>query len=360
MPKAATKAFAAAILHLALSVGTIMDLAPPKDGTPVIEDSPQARIALLGSLGRYVYVIVTHVMLEKELMNEDLKDVSHLRLVAVLLQEFIYGSRYNKLTPSLRRAIYVLADLTASPQLLRTLTCAVHLYRISRLSDSGQQTGGALERLPRLFELAKTAYRGNEDPREVPFLSDALQLCSEPRDNASGDQLGVYTICLDVFRHACAASEVQDVSLTEVFKSMGRALRGIEQNLRQPVISDEDRLQLREQRYQYIGIALRHDNGHSLWPYRVVLGESWAETLRYIRDVAAAQEPGHPENEITLKLLRAVRVAVQYIHDADLGYGNFVNEYDRYEAWVNMGGCAKTTGRLNRDPELCWCSYTGI
>ncbi|KAG8926045.1 hypothetical protein FRC01_009415, partial [Tulasnella sp. 417] len=361
MPKAATKAFAAAILHLALSVGTIMDLAPPKDGALAIADSPQAQAALLGDLGDYVYYLARWVMLENRLRDGDLKDVSHLRLVAVLLEELIYGSRHEELTESLRRAIAVLADLTASPQLLRTLTCAVHLYRISRASDSGQQTGGALERLSQRFELAKTVYRGQENARDVPFLSDALQLCSDPRDSANRDQLDVYTICLDVFRHACAASEVQYVNLTRVFKSMGRALRGIEQNLRQPVISDEDRLQLREQRYQNIRIALRGRDGYFLLRYSSELGESWAQTLRYITDVASAQEPGHPENKVTLELFGAIQTKVQsldgYFRNA---YRNFGNEYDTFDAWVNMGGCAKTSGRLNRDPELCWCSYARL
>lgn len=68
---------------------------------------------------------------------------------------------------------------------------------------------------------------------------------------------------------------------------------------------------------------------------------SLVETLRYVREVAAPDEPGHPENTVTLHLFRLVRVGIQklpyYLNEAR----ELEKELDKLEEWVNIGGCAK-------------------
>ncbi|KAG8926044.1 hypothetical protein FRC01_009414 [Tulasnella sp. 417] len=158
MPEAAPNAFAAAILHLGLSVGTITDLAPPKNWSLAVGDSLQAQPAL--SKVQVFFVLVLAKKLECYSFSSDMKHVSHLRLFVILIQQLFYGSLADSLSRSLRTAIETLAALTASHELLCTLTCAVHLYALSREDDPEQQAGWALERLPRFFELARRAYRG--------------------------------------------------------------------------------------------------------------------------------------------------------------------------------------------------------
>ncbi|KIO16722.1 hypothetical protein M407DRAFT_33617 [Tulasnella calospora MUT 4182] len=138
---------------------------------------------------------------------------------------------------------------------------------------------------------------------------------------------------------------------------MGRLMRDLELDIRHPIILKENQEELRAYKDQYVRAILRNlGNGGSYMWYEE-LCKSLAETLRYIREFAAAQEPGHPENKFTLHLFRLVLVALQdkwYRSE----FQDFEEEYGRFNAWVNMGGCAKTPGRLNRDPELCWCAYT--
>ncbi|KAG9024146.1 hypothetical protein FS837_005464, partial [Tulasnella sp. UAMH 9824] len=72
MPSAAAKAFAAAILHLALSVGNIIDLAPPEDRPPAIRRSLQAQPMLSSDQVCYFWTLASQVKLEDHLWGEDL------------------------------------------------------------------------------------------------------------------------------------------------------------------------------------------------------------------------------------------------------------------------------------------------
>ncbi|KAG8911722.1 hypothetical protein FRC01_005558, partial [Tulasnella sp. 417] len=339
MPKAATKAFAATLLHLALSVGTIMELVAPKDRPLTIKDSPQVQPAFSDDLTGSLWIFAKDVMLEPHLWNVDLKDVNHLPLLGILLDELFYGAYYDELAQRLRVAIETLSNLTTSHQLSRTLTCTVNLYMLSRKGDPGWQARVAPELLPQLFELTQTSYRARLTTWTVPFLAEAFQQALELRANENIDGTEVGRICLDVFRHAC---EYQDVPLYGICKSMTCVVRDIEVGIRHPATSEGDQAQLRGQRNDYFGIIMDKLESYRLLPYVSELGESWAETLQYIRDVAAVKEPGHPENRVTLELFRAVWVKVQTPSGFDLDYGDFGNEYGKFEALVNMGGCAKS------------------
>lgn len=134
--------------------------------------------------------------------------------------------------------------------------------------------------------------------------------------------------------------------------------RGIELDIRHPEISEHDRARLRRQKAQYIGAILQNFDIGRLKYYVSDLYNSLTGTLECIRR-STIQEPGHPENRVTLELFRLVQVKLEYPTFLEFDAGLFDRELDRFEAWINMGGCAKSPGRLNRDPELCWCSYIG-
>ncbi|KIO18069.1 hypothetical protein M407DRAFT_32239 [Tulasnella calospora MUT 4182] len=353
MPGAATKAFSAAILHLALSVGNIMDLAPPKDRARAIENSPQGQPVLSGEFVVHLWSLAENVKLEEDLQDGD---VNHLRLLGILLSHLFLGARYGHGKVLLRVAIGVLAKFTTSHQLLCTLTCAGKMYGVYRTWNSLERVAQRYERLSELFEFAKTAYEGRQDSCDVPFLLEALQLSVELCDGENRDRSEAYQICLDVLRHAC---QLEDIDLEGVFAPMGSLMRHIELHIRHPGIQRPYQEQLRGYKYQYVGILLRRLDGSLSYLSIEDLCESLAETLRYTRECAAAREPGHPENRVTLDLFRLLRVRLQQrARQWQVGY--FEKEYEKFEAWVDMGGCAKTPGRINRDPELCWCPYIEV
>lgn len=80
---------------------------------------------------------------------------------------------------------------------------------------------------------------------------------------------------------------------------------------------------------------------HLISCHAIELGESLAETLRYIREFAAAREPGHPENRVTLDLFKLIRIRLQRRYYYYFGVQLFSQEWDKFEAWIDMGGCAK-------------------
>ncbi|KAG8912520.1 hypothetical protein FRC01_005064 [Tulasnella sp. 417] len=96
-PAATTKAFAAAILHLALAAGTIMDMAPPKSRALVNNNPPQAQPALSNYLVLYFCAITKNVQLEQDLWDGDLAHVNHLRLLGVFLNACVFGSTFGHL-----------------------------------------------------------------------------------------------------------------------------------------------------------------------------------------------------------------------------------------------------------------------
>ncbi|KIO30413.1 hypothetical protein M407DRAFT_20480 [Tulasnella calospora MUT 4182] len=364
MPAAATKAFATAILHLALSVGTIMDLVPPKDRVPAIENFPQGQPVLSDDLVRDFYYLTMNVELETNLWDGDLKHVNHLRLLGILLKALFYDSYFahdNKWY--LEYVTTRLPKFTTSHQLLRTLTCAVKMHVASLKSDSLEGETKRYEQLPGLFEFAKTTYSGRKHSYTVPFLSKALTPFIESRDGKNRDRSEVYRIRLGVLRHAF---ELEHINLTGVFAASGLLMRNIELDIRHPGIPKPYQEELRECKDQYVRILVRKLDDYLPSWYANELCESLAETLRYILEFAGAQEPQeprHPENQVTLDLFRLLRVRLQNQYneddtrDSEKRYERFEEQYERFEAWVDMGGCAKTPGRLNRDPELCWCPY---
>ncbi|KAG8911671.1 hypothetical protein FRC01_005591, partial [Tulasnella sp. 417] len=153
---AATKAFAAAILHIALLVGSIADLVPPRNRPTAVEGSQPA---LSPGYISHSWILVIDVELETDLWDGDLKHVSHLRLLGILLDPLLFCSFANHSKGHLRAVIIKLANFTPSHQLLTTLTCAVNLYRLSRYWDPDHPVRTELERLPQLFELVQATYR---------------------------------------------------------------------------------------------------------------------------------------------------------------------------------------------------------
>ncbi|KAG8958360.1 hypothetical protein FRC00_002830 [Tulasnella sp. 408] len=151
VPEAATKAFASAILHLALSVGTIMNLAPPKDRALVIKYSLQVQPVLSQDLVWYFYGLAEWAGLESDLWDGDLKDVHHLLLLGIVLDNLFFDAWVESHRSYLLSAIKSLANFTMSRQLLGTLCCAVKVYISYRQTER-------YKGLPELFEVVKTTY----------------------------------------------------------------------------------------------------------------------------------------------------------------------------------------------------------
>ncbi|KAG9042116.1 hypothetical protein FS837_011267 [Tulasnella sp. UAMH 9824] len=163
---APAKAFAAVILHMALSVGTIMDLV---DRKLVIKTRLQAQLERWNILDLVMpwNNLVAYVELEKDLQDGDLKNVNLLRLLGIPLRACFLSSyrRYSRYSAidfperPLRQAIETVAKLTASRQSLGALTFAVTAYMLSPESKLGRESL-KYEQLSELFNLAKEAYHG--------------------------------------------------------------------------------------------------------------------------------------------------------------------------------------------------------
>ncbi|KAG8923198.1 hypothetical protein FRC01_013075 [Tulasnella sp. 417] len=344
LPDAAARSFAAAILHLALSVGTIMDLAHHKEQPPSITNSPEARPAVSPVLNQYFSHLVMYAKLGETWWDGDLKHVSHRLLLPFVIHPLLCFTWYCYMTERVRERIRRLIDSPPSRQLLVTLTFAVKAY-VSCPTDPNVYSEGSIERyerLSRIFNVAKKSYRdpgGTPEvivPSEVPFLSEALQLCTESVDQDDIDRSDVYRICLGVFRHAC---EVKRVSLLNVFAPMGRLVQNIEFDVRHAWAQRRDHQELREYKGQYAGILVRKLTRYMPDDETEELCKSLIGTLQYIREVATPQEPGHPENRVTLKLFRSVRARMQEGWYSNVGEG-VKRECDKFEAWIDMGGCA--------------------
>ncbi|KAG8919360.1 hypothetical protein FRC01_001326, partial [Tulasnella sp. 417] len=342
---ATAKAFAAAILHLALSVGTILDLVSPEGRLVDIKDSPQAPPVLSYDRVHSFSAIAGDAALNSQLADGDMKHVSPLRLFGIVLKGLFYGPFNRDLERQMRSTIENLANFTTSYQLIHSLPCAVQLYALSRQNNHDRQAGRPFEHLPQMFELVQTAYKdytkwlnySRKSTWIAPFLSGVLHLSSESRDRETRDRSDVYKICLDVFRHAC---EFDGYHLPIVFASMGRMMRDIELDVRHPALPEQDRAELRRRKDQYIGIILHKMDSNRLEFYHRDLSESLGETLQYIQDVAAPQEPGHHENRVTLELFKLVRAKFQQ-PDYPFQFWDFDNAYDEFEAWVDMGDHGK-------------------
>ncbi|KAG8964570.1 hypothetical protein FRC00_001817 [Tulasnella sp. 408] len=151
MPEAATKAFASAILHLALSVGTLTDLAPPKDRALVIKNSLQVQPMLSDDMVKYFYGLASWTGLESNLWDGDLKDVNHLLILGIVLDNLFYETYAGSGRFWLLDAIRTLAKFTMSLKLLGTLCCASKVYISFCRAERWKQ-------LPQLFEAVKTTY----------------------------------------------------------------------------------------------------------------------------------------------------------------------------------------------------------
>ncbi|KIO27369.1 hypothetical protein M407DRAFT_23414 [Tulasnella calospora MUT 4182] len=346
LPLVAFHAVAAALLHLALSVGTIVD-------RPLaVKSSPQTQIVLSHDLARDIWRIARNVKDARDVWDGNQEHISHLGLFGFLLSQLDCSWRFDYWRSNLRVTIDTIADLPPSHHVLCTLACAVKVYIVSSEWDPEDERWES-KRSPWLFELARVSYRGPAE-LSVPFLLEIFQLSFKSQDGAYGNQYESYKIRLDVFCHAC---EWKSSQLDGVFASMGRLMRDLELDIRHPIIRKKNQEELRAYRDRYVRTILRNLVPGGLYWWRKELYKSLTETLIYIRELAAAREPGHPENRFTLDLFRLVQVALQDGRDRDHAQ-DFEEEYVRFDAWVNMGGCAKSPGRLNRDPELCWCPCT--
>ncbi|KAG8923194.1 hypothetical protein FRC01_013071 [Tulasnella sp. 417] len=125
---------------------------------------------------------------------------------------------------------------------------------------------------------------------------------------------------------------------------MGRLFQNIELDLRDSRFQRRDCQELREYKGRYAGILVRRFDRYLSRSEKKELFTSLTGILRYIREVAAAQEPGHPENAVTLDLFRSLRARMQKGWCLDI-VGGFESECDEMDAWINMGGCANIKPR---------------
>ncbi|KAG9036175.1 hypothetical protein FS837_001738, partial [Tulasnella sp. UAMH 9824] len=156
VPDAAAKAIAATILHLALSVGTIMDLAPPKDRALVI--FPPLRPMLPNHLIWYFWKLATMTQLEHDLWDDDLKDVNILRFLGILLRKLFQDCIHLHDWEHIEGAFDILSNFTTSHQLLCSLSCVAKVYFLLRHSNPPTEDVDRHERLSQLFEIFKTIY----------------------------------------------------------------------------------------------------------------------------------------------------------------------------------------------------------
>ncbi|KAG8947789.1 hypothetical protein FRC04_010275 [Tulasnella sp. 424] len=147
MSEVAARALAAAIVHMALSVGSITDLVPP-------EYRPQTIEGFTGVMRPSASRVTRNAAFEGRVLNRDLKDVSGLRLMGDLLGSLLYSPNRTALT-NLRYTAEALSESSTSHQSLCTLACAV---KMSIEWDSGAMPGPGS--FSPLFELAKTTYQG--------------------------------------------------------------------------------------------------------------------------------------------------------------------------------------------------------
>ncbi|KAG8947790.1 hypothetical protein FRC04_010276 [Tulasnella sp. 424] len=149
----AGKAFATAILHVALSVGTITDLVPPGYQHQMIEGFTRVT-ELPTDAAIHVSGIARNVDLEWYSLDGDQRHVSGLRLIGPLLGSLLESPDQTALRV-LRDRTKVLAKITPSHQSLCTLALAV---KMSIEWDFEENPSNSLPH--RLFKLAKTAYEG--------------------------------------------------------------------------------------------------------------------------------------------------------------------------------------------------------
>lgn len=93
-----------------------------------------------------------------------------------------------------------------------------------------------------------------QNSSRTPFLSEAFDLSLEPLDSENVDRSEFHQICLHIFRHAC---ELDNVNLTGVFASVGRSIRNVELDIRNPVAQTRCGEELRGQKRQYVEIIVR-------------------------------------------------------------------------------------------------------
>ncbi|KAG9021977.1 hypothetical protein FS837_006829, partial [Tulasnella sp. UAMH 9824] len=82
----------------------------------------------------------------------------------------------------------------------------------------------------------------------------ALDLALGSLGGENEDRSEVYKMCLDIVRHAC---QLDNVDLTGVFASVGRLMRNVELDIRNPVAQRRYGKQLRGYKHQYVEILVR-------------------------------------------------------------------------------------------------------
>ncbi|KAG9032481.1 hypothetical protein FS837_002733 [Tulasnella sp. UAMH 9824] len=159
VPDAAAKAFASAILHLALSAGKIMDLGPAKDRALVIQSSPHFQPVLSREQLWGFCHLASMAGLEQGLWHGDPKDVNILLILGMLVGRLFLNSLFCYDKRQLQGAITILTNFTTSHQLLCTLSCAVKLY-ILFPQQVDQDMIETYEQLSQLFDVVKSTYDG--------------------------------------------------------------------------------------------------------------------------------------------------------------------------------------------------------
>ncbi|KAG8912331.1 hypothetical protein FRC01_005157 [Tulasnella sp. 417] len=230
------------------------------------------------------------------------------------------------------------------------ITCAIKMIMVCKDNVSETREGIKYELLHQLFECLKTSYEARKSLEEVPFAPEAIRECLQSTDR--GKWYATYETRLDLLRHLLG---LRHPGSSRPLEPIGALWRDIELDIRRPSIDRSCREELMGHKTEYIGILLCElESPLPRWDIRE-LAQSLTEVLKYIRAETSVEEPGHPENRVTLELFGLVRDSLRE-HPYRYMLRGFENEYDRFEAWINMGGCAKSPGRMNRDPE-CWCSY---
>ncbi|KAG8900483.1 hypothetical protein FRC00_012709 [Tulasnella sp. 408] len=154
----AATAVAAAIVHMALSVGTIVDLAPPEDRHQAIEDLLPHQLEMNRVSNCPFSVILESMVLNQDSKDRDPKHISHILLLGTLLEPLSRFPTVDMLSLCQSAKITTIAQFTTSHQSLSALTCAIKMSTLCQEWYLKQGEVGRSDLVSQLFELVKTTY----------------------------------------------------------------------------------------------------------------------------------------------------------------------------------------------------------
>ncbi|KAG8915012.1 hypothetical protein FRC01_003831 [Tulasnella sp. 417] len=157
MREAAAQAFASAILHMTLSVGTLMNLAHSKHQR-AIEGFSQGQQSMPYDLRETVYLLGRK--LEGYTWREDTGHMSYLRLFGVFIVPLIYypGTDWWGPTFQVAYTLHLRSESPVSHQRFCALTCAIKMGMLYGENVSERREEMSYELVPQLFELIKSFY----------------------------------------------------------------------------------------------------------------------------------------------------------------------------------------------------------